>query len=144
MHSAARTFAALTAVAVFAACSDSNGPDDGEPQDFSGSYTLVSFAQGTAAGVIEIPGTTGSFTMTATTYEASVTVPVPGGNPIQVDDEGTYTATGTTTAGTWTQESSLDDTLQSAGTYTWNATTERLTLDTTMQGVRSVLVLEKN
>jgi hypothetical protein len=126
---------ALTAMAGFAACSDSNGPDDGEPQDFSGNYTLVSFA----IGGLVVPDVTGTFTMTATTYEASVTVP---GQPV-VDDEGTYTATGTAAAGNWSQQSTLDPNLQYAGTYAWNATTSELTLDTTVQGVRNVLVLRR-
>jgi hypothetical protein len=122
-------------VAALAACGDSADPDNGMPQDFSGSYTLVSFAIG---GVV-IPGTTGTFTMTATTYEASVDVPNQGA----VMDEGTYTATGTAASGTWTQQSSIDANLQYQGTYAWNATTSELTLDTTVQGVSNVLVLEK-
>jgi hypothetical protein len=143
MLNATRALIAFTALATFAACSDSNGPDDPEPQNFTGSYTLVSFSQGTAAGVIPVPGTTGSFTMTATTYQASVTIPVPGGNPMQVDDEGTYAATGTAAAGTFTQQSTVQA-LQYTGTYVWDAATERLTLDTTALSVRTVLVLQKN
>jgi hypothetical protein len=135
MRSTIRTSAALILVAAFAACSDSNDPDNGLPQDFSGNYTLVSFA----IGGIEIPGTTGTFTMTATTYEASVSVPGQGA----VVDEGTYTATGTATSGTWTQQSSIDANLQYQGEYTWNASTSELTLDTSVQGVRNVLVLER-
>lgn len=135
MRRATRMLVALTAMAVVAACSDSNGPDDGEPQDFSGNYTLVSFAIG---GMV-VPDVTGTFTMTATTYEASVTVP---GQPV-VEDEGTYTATGTAAAGTWAQQSTLDANLQYAGTYAWNATTSELTLDTTVQSVRNVLVLKR-
>jgi hypothetical protein len=110
MRSTIRTSAALILVAAFAACSDSNDPDNGLPQDFSGNYTLVSFA----IGGIEIPGTTGTFTMTATTYEASVSVPGQG-----------------------------DANLQYQGEYTWNASTSELTLDTSVQGVRNVLVLER-
>jgi len=143
MFKVTRALVTFTALATFAACSDSNGPDDPEPQNFTGSYTLVTFSQGTAAGVIQVPGTTGNFTMTATMYQASVTVPVPGGNPIQVDDEGTYTAMGTAAAGTFTQESSVQA-LQYTGTYAWDAATEQLTLDTTAQTVRTVLVLQKD
>jgi len=142
MSKATRALVTFTALATFAACGDSNGPDDPEPQNFTGSYTLVSFSQGTAAGVIPVPGTTGSFTMTATTYQASVTIPMPGG-PMQVDDQGTYSAMGTATAGTFTQESTVQA-LQYTGTYVWDAATEQLTLDTTALTVRTVLVLQKN
>jgi len=142
MFKVTRALVTFTALATFAACSDSNGPDDPEPQNFTGSYTLVSFSQGTAAGVIPVPGTTGSFTMTATTYQASVTIPMPGG-PMQVDDQGTYSAMGTATAGTFTQESTVQA-LQYTGTYVWDAATEQLTLDTTALTVRTVLVLQKN
>jgi hypothetical protein len=34
--------------------------------------------------------------------------------------------------------------LQYAGTYAYDTATDRLTLDTTAQGVRTVLVLQKN
>jgi hypothetical protein len=135
MRRATRTIATLAVMAALAACSDSADPDNGLPQDFTGNYTLVSFA----IGGVEIPGTTGTFTMTATTYEASVSVPGQGA----VVDEGTYTATGTAASGTWTQQSSIDANLQYQGTYAWNASTSELTLDTTVQGVRNVLVLEK-
>ena len=134
MRSPIRTLAAAAAIIAIAACGESSGPD-GDPQDFSGNYTLVSFA---IAGLV-VPGATGTFTMTATTYEASVTVPGQG----DVDDEGTYTARGTATSGTWTQQSTLDPNLQYQGTYTWNSSTSELTLDTSVQGVRNVLVLEK-
>ena len=133
MRRVIRASAALMLLAAFAACSDSNDP--GEPQNFTGTYTLVSFAIGT----VEIPGSTGTFTMTGTTYEASVSVPGQGA----VVDEGTYTATGTASSGTWTQQSSLDETVQYQGTYEWNVSTSELTLDTTRGGVRNVLVLEK-
>jgi predicted small lipoprotein YifL len=73
--------------------------------------------------------------------ESSGPVSVPGQG--DVDDEGTYTATGTATSGTWTQQSTLDANLQYSGTYSWNAATSELTLDTSVQGVRNVLVLEK-
>ncbi len=135
MRSAIRTLAAGAAIVAIAACSESSGPENGEPQDFSGNYTLVSFA----IGGLVVPNVTGTFTMTATTYEASVSVPGQG----DVDDEGTYTARGTAASGTWTQQSTLDPNLQYSGTYRWNASTSELTLDTSVQGVRNVLVLEK-
>lgn len=121
-----------------AACSSSNEPS-GTPQDFTGSYTLVSFSTGTSAGVTPIPGAAGSVTLTATNYTVTFTIPVVG----DVSDQGTYTATGTATAGTWTQQSSLDQTLQYTGTYAFDTPTNQLTLDTTAQGVRTVVVLQK-
>ena len=134
-----RNFVALAALAVLPvlACDDSNGVD-GTPQDLSGAYTLVSFSTGTAAGVVPIPGATGTITLTATTYNANFDLPGLG----QTVDQGTYTATGTPTAGTWTQQSSVVQDLQYTGTYTYNTTTDELTLDSTAQGIRYVIVLQ--
>jgi len=145
MSSILRRFLAGTAAAtvlLISACDEEPaGPVD-ENQDFSGTYTLVSFSQGTAAGVTVIPGATGSFTMTATTYEVSTTIPtVP--DPTVVNDSGTYTATGTATSGTFNQQSTLKPSLQYAGTYTWDPSTNQLTIDTTSQGVRTVLVVQR-
>jgi hypothetical protein len=133
------------AVLVLAACGDSTDPPPDDARDFTGSYTLVSFSQGTTSGVIEVPGTTGTFVMTATRYEATVTVPeiIPGTGPTTVEDEGTYTATGTLETGTWTQESD-DGSLQSTGTYAWDEATKRLTLDTVSTGQRTILVLQRS
>ena len=143
-----KTVVLLTLVALvpFLACSDSTEPENGDTQqDFTGSYTLVSIAQGTQAGVINIPGATGSATLTATDYEVSLTLPqLPPDPPITIDDEGTYSAMGSATAGSWSQQSSLDVSLQYSGTYTYDTATEQLTLDTTALGIRTVLVLEKN
>jgi hypothetical protein len=112
-------------------------------QDLSGTYSLVSFALGTPAGIVQ--GATGTVTLTATTYVASFTVPqIPPNPPEVVDDEGTYTAIGSATSGTWTQQSTLDPNLQYAGTYTLDQATGRLTLDTTTFGVRTILVLQRN
>jgi hypothetical protein len=121
------------------ACGDGSGPEE-EAQDFTGTYTLVSFSQGTASGVTEIPGTVGDFTMTATTYEVTVNIPV---GPVVLTDRGTYTAIGTATSGDFSQQSTDNPDLQYTGTYNWNATTNRLTLDTSSQGVRSVLVIQR-
>ena len=136
----------LVALVPFLACSDSTEPENGDTQqDFTGSYTLVSIAQGTQAGVINIPGATGSATLTATDYEVSLTLPqLPPDPPITIDDEGTYSAMGSATAGSWSQQSSLDVSLQYSGTYTYDTATEQLTLDTTALGIRTVLVLQKN
>ncbi len=133
-----------SAVFALAACSDSNGPEDMQ-RDFTGTYTLVSVSQGTAAAVVPIPGATGSLVLTATTYEAEMTIPQPPPAPaLVITDQGTYTATGTETSGEWTQQSTIDVNLQYAGTYTWDASTSQLTLDTTAGAVRTVLVIQKN
>jgi len=90
-----------------------------------------------------IAGATGSFTLTATTYEVSMTIPqVPPDPALVITDEGTYTATGSETSGTWTQQSTIDVNLQYAGTYSWDAGTSQLTLDSTAGAVRTVLVLQ--
>jgi len=128
---------ALFLVALSACGGDNTGPDNGTPQDLSGTYTVVSFSQGTAAGVIVVPGASGTVILTATTYQFAVIVP-----PLTITDNGTYTATGTPTAGTWTQESTDDPTFQSTGTYAFDSATNRLTLDTTVQGTRNVIVLQ--
>lgn len=133
--------AALVAITSFAACSEGTAVED-TPQNFSGNYTLVSFSQGSAAFVTLVPGTTGTFTLTATTYQASIHLLFPVDT--MVVDEGTYTASGSTTAGTWGQQSTTVPTLQYAGTYTFDTATNLLTLDTTAQGIRTVLELQKN
>jgi hypothetical protein len=143
--SPSRVLGALLAVPsvalALAGCGD-NGPS-GTAQDFTGSYTLVSFAQGTSAGVSQVAGATGSATLTATTYNVSLTIPIPNLPPLTVADQGTYSAVGTATSGTFTQQSSLDSSLQYTGTYSFDAGTNRLSLDTTAQGVRTVIVLQQ-
>lgn len=135
----ATTVAAVCSLLAVAACGDGSGPAE-ETQDFSGTYTLVSFSQGTAASVTEIPGTVGDFAMTATTYEVTISIPI---GPIVLTDRGTYAALGTAIAGSFSQQSTDNPDLQYMGTYNWNATTKRLTLDTSSQGVRTVLVLQR-
>jgi len=137
MRAGPRVLAVSILLFANAACGDDGTEPNGEAQDFSGNYTLVSFAQGNDPPVA---GAAGTFTLTATTYEVSIDVP--GGLPPHVDDEGTYTATGTATSGTWTQESTVSI-LQSTGTYAWDPATSRLTLDTMSFGQRSVLVLQR-
>ncbi|MDH3290455.1 MAG: hypothetical protein OEO20_07930 [Gemmatimonadota bacterium] len=140
MHVRTPVLAGSLALLLFAGCGDDVV---GVSQDLSGTYTLVSFALGTPAGVVQ--GATGAVTLTATTYVASFTVPqIPPAPPEVVDDEGTYTAIGSATSGTWTQQSTLDPNLQYAGTFTFDSATERLTLDTTTFGVRTILVLQRN
>ena len=134
-----RFFIAVAGLAIVPvlACSDSNGVD-GTPQDFTGAYTLVSFSTGVGNQIVEIPGSTGNVTLTATTYNATFNIP----GSAAVVDQGTYTATGTATAGTWAQQSSLDQNLQYSGTYTYSTATDQLTLDTTVQTIRTVIVLQ--
>lgn len=146
--SLSRTFAAVVAVSsaalTLAGCSDS-GPS-GTAQDFSGSYTLVSMAQGTPAGVVPVPGTTGTATLTATNYDVALSNPGSVDPPIpafDVIDQGTYTATGTATSGTFTQQSTLNPALQYTGTYSYAAATDQLTLDTTASGIRTVIVFQR-
>jgi len=135
--------AASSVALALGACSSSGEPG-GTAQDFTGGYTLVSFAQGTPAGVVDVPGATGTATLTATHYDVSLSIPVGGGfPPIDVTDQGTYSATGTATSGTFTQQSTVDPSLQYTGTYSFNAGTSQLTLDTTAQGVRTVIVLQR-
>ena len=131
--------AAGLAIVPVLACSDSNGVD-GTPQNFSGTYTLLSFSTGVGNQIVEIPGSTGSITMTGTTYDVTFDIPGVG----QTVDQGTYTATGTATAGTWTQQSSVNQNLQYSGTYTYNSSSDQLTLDTTVQTIRTVIVLQKD
>lgn len=142
-HFRGKTAKIATTLALLAsvACGDSTSPDEGETQDFSGSYTLHEISSGTVGGSLTVlAGSTGDFTMTATTYEVLIDV----SNGLRtIDDHGTYTATGTATAGNFTQQSSVDAALQYQGTYAWNASTNRLTLDTSLAGVRTVLVLQR-
>lgn len=139
-HKTSAAFAIAGAM-LFAACSETTEPEE-ENQDFTGTYTLVSFSQGSAAGVNVIPGATGDFTMTDTTYEVTTTIPTQSG-PNVVTDEGTYEAVGTETSGTFEQQSTINPGLQYSGTYEWDPATEQLTLDTTSQGIRNVLVIQK-
>jgi hypothetical protein len=140
-----RTWSSALAALVILAVAACSSTEPGTPQDFTGSYTLVSFSTGTSAAVFLVPGTTGSGTLTATQYTISLTFPAGtlSTNDSTIVDHGTYSATGTATSGTWTQQSTDDPTLQYSGTYAINATTNQLTLDTTVQGVRSVIVLQK-
>ena len=134
----------LAGLAVFAgysltACGEGSGPE-GEAQDFTGNFTLHEISQGTLSSVTVLPGATGTFTMTATTYAVAIDIPI---GPVALTDHGTYSAIGTTTSGNFSQQSTDDPDLQYQGTYSWDAATNRLTLDTSAQGVRTVLVIQK-
>ena len=142
MQALRKTFAVTAAFALLLlnGCGDETGPE-GESQDFSGSYTLHQISQGTVGGTLSVlEGSTGTFTMTATTYEVSINIPMGATNLM---DRGTYTAIGTPAAGDFTQQSTDNPDLQYQGTYAWDAGTNRLTLDTSSQGIRTVLVLQK-
>ena len=142
MHSISKKTVAIAAVCTLlfsVACGDANGPE-GDPQDFTGSYTLHKFSSGTPSNVVELPEATGSFTMTATTYQVSIDTPL---LPDPYEDTGTYTAIGTATSGTFSQQSSEEGGFQYQGTYAWDATTNRITIDTTSGNTRTVLVLQK-
>lgn len=141
MHARTPLLAASLAMMVFAGCGDDVAGN--VTQDLSGNYSLISFALGTPAGIVQ--GATGTVALTATNYVASFTIPqLPPDPPEVVDDEGTYTAIDSATSGTWTQQSTLDPNLQYAGTYAVDPATDRLTLDTTTFGVRTILVLQRN
>lgn len=133
-------FGAACALLFAVACGESSGPE-GEAQDFSGSYTLHEISQGTVANVTVLQGSTGTFSMTATTYTVSIDIPLGQTN---LTDHGTYTAIGTATSGEFSQQSTDNASLQYQGTYAWDASTNRLTLDTSAQGIRTVLVLQRN
>ena len=142
MQALRKTFAVGAAFALLflSACGNESGPE-GERQDFSGDYTLHQISQGTVGGTLSVlTGSTGTFTMTATTYEVSINIPLGETNLM---DRGTYSAIGTPTAGDFSQQSTDNSDLQYQGTYAWDEATSRLTLDTSAQGIRTVLVLQK-
>jgi hypothetical protein len=124
-------FAALAALALASACGDDNNDGGGTAQDLSGAYDLVKFEQGSGGSLTEIPGVLGIFVLTATDYRATLSnIPLVG----SVADDGTYTAVGTETSGTFTQISTTTG-AQGRGTYTRNLTTGELVLQTTVNGV---------
>jgi len=130
-------FATLTLVA---ACgSDSNDNGGGTAQDLSGTYSLVKFEQQISGTYTEIPGVTGSFVLTATTYSLTVSnIPVIG----SISDEGTYTAVGTPTSGEFTQTSTVGGS-QATGTYSYDTATGILVLTTVVNGVSQRVTVQK-
>ena len=131
-------FAALAALALVSACSDDND-DNNDVIDLSGQYVLTKYETGAGGTFTEVPGTTGTFLLTSTTYTATLNIPSLG----TIEDEGTYTAIGTEAAGDFTQDSNTSDT-QATGTYTFDADTGELVLSTTVSGVnqRITIVLD--
>ena len=98
--------------------------------DLSGTYGLVSIQFGQSAAVLTPPNEEGSFALSTTTYNLSLTGAVPE------TDSGTYSATGTT----WSQVSSTGGT-QSTGSYSLSGTI--LTVSTVQQGVTVIAVWQK-
>lgn len=131
-------FAALAALVLVSACGDDNN-DNNDVVDLSGAYILTKFEQGAGGTFVEVPGTSGTFTLTSSTYTATLNIPGLG----TINDSGTYTAIGTEAAGDFTQDSNTSDT-QATGTYTFDATTGTLVLSTTVNGVnqRITVVLD--
>jgi hypothetical protein len=112
-----------------AACSDSSPTQPSA--SLAGTYSLVSFAFVVQGQQQPVPGATGSFTLTASTYSLSLTVPGQG----TLNDTGTYSISGAQ----WSQSSST--TGQATGTYTLNGTV--LTVDATSQGTETISVWQK-
>jgi hypothetical protein len=112
-----------------AACGD-NGPTQ-PSANLAGTYSLVSFAFVVQGQQQPVPGATGSFTLTATSYTLSLTVPGQGA----LNDSGTYSISGSQ----WTQSST--STGQATGTYSLNGTV--LTVDATSQGTETISVWQK-
>jgi hypothetical protein len=86
------------AVGVLAACGDDDGgPVGPQPVDLSGTYVLQSIS----VAQQPVPGTTGTLTLTASTYTAVIDWPEVFPQD-DVDDNGTYQAFDD---GTWSQNS---------------------------------------
>jgi len=135
-------FAALSALVLVAACGgDSNDDGGGTAQDLSGAYTLAS-PNGLQVTFIGASPTTvaatGTATLTANTYSITIESADPIFGPQFAGTRtGTYTATGTTSSGTWTQEEDGSGT-QLLGTYTFDSATGTLTLITDVPSVGQV------
>jgi hypothetical protein len=120
----------LTALTLCAAaCSDSSPTQPSA--SLAGTYSLVSFAFVVQGQQQPVPGATGSFTLTATTYTLNLTVPGQG----TLNDAGTYSISGSQ----WSQSSST--TGQATGTYSLSGTV--LTVDATSQGTETISVWQK-
>ena len=120
----------LTALTLYAAaCGDSNPTQPSA--SLAGTYLLTSFAFVVQGQQQPVPGATGSFTLTATTYTLNLTVPGQG----TLNDAGTYSISGSQ----WSQSSST--TGQATGTYSLSGTV--LTVDATSQGTETISVWQK-
>jgi hypothetical protein len=112
-----------------AACSD-NSPTQ-PSASLAGTYSLVTFAFVVQGQEQPVPGATGTFTLTATTYTLNLTVPGQG----TLNDTGTYSISGSQ----WSQSSTT--TGQATGTFSLNGTL--LTVDATSQGTETISVWQK-
>ncbi|HTC24345.1 MAG TPA: hypothetical protein VK688_08290 [Gemmatimonadales bacterium] len=122
------SFLLLAAGVAFATagCNSTTAPS----ADLTGTYGLVSVQFGTGAALLVPPTEEGSFALSATTYNLTLTGSVPE------TDAGTYTATGTS----WSEVSST--TAQTyTGTYALSGSI--LTITTVQQGVTVVAVWQK-
>lgn len=124
----------LVAVALFAGCSDDEGPMNVLPApDLSGTYDLTSFTQGGvtltpatgASGTIIIAETSRSGSTAQGTYDLDITTPAG-----QVLDNGTYSIDASD--GSWSQDSSLQP-LQAVGTFSLVGST--LTVEVTAPAI---------
>ena len=115
--------AASAAIALGAgACSNSTTAPS---VNLTGTYALVSIQIGSGQALTPANGETGSFSLSATTYNLTLS------GPLSQTDAGTYTISGST----WTQTSTT--TGQSNGTYTLSGTT--LTVTTVQPTVGTVV-----
>lgn len=131
----------LAAFALVLGCGD-DGDDGDDTISLAGTYNVVEFAVGISGGPLTpcTQSTTGTAILTDDQYTFTLDIPS-GGCPLPVPavDEGFYTATGTATSGSFTQESTTSDT-QAVGTYTRSGSGDELVLDTTIQGIFRVRV----
>ncbi|MGE5232344.1 MAG: hypothetical protein ACM3NS_11425 [Deltaproteobacteria bacterium] len=118
--------AAAAITAGGSACSSSTAPTT--PVDLSGTYILQSISIGGQA----VPNSSGTFTLTKTTYDLFLTL----GGQVLPEDIGTYTATGNN----WSQTSNTTST-QAVGTYTLSGNV--LTVTVTSPAPGSVSVWQK-
>ncbi len=123
----------VSAALVLAGCkSDSTSPTTSA--NLAGSYTLQSLTQ---AGVtLTPPAATGTLTLTATTYAVNLTITLPGQQPLQEQDAGTYTISGSQ----WSQSSTTIG-IQSVGTYTYSNGT--LSVNVTTAGLQVATTWKK-
>jgi hypothetical protein len=122
----------LRLVAVLALCAGCGDNSPTQPSaSLAGSYSLTSFAFVVQGQQQTVPGATGSFTLTASTYTLDLTVPGQG----TLHDTGTYSVSGAQ----WSQSSTT--TGQATGTYALSG--NQLTVDATSQGTESISVWQK-
>lgn len=123
---------ASTLAAVALGCgSDNNAPSNPAPPP--GTYSMTSY-QNPPGPAVTPPNATGTLVLTATNY--SVSLDVLGQ---QVQDEGTYTISGSD----WSQTSTTNQGVQSTGTFTYNQATGMLTVDVTVVSIRTITIWQK-